>query len=131
MVGDSGVEEDLRRVFHGHPQLFLYGDQVYRPLWGIMGPYVGGRSLDHAHRRFNKTLSRIRITVEQAFGDTQNLWLSNAFALGLQPGSQPVAAYYMASVLLTNCFTCLQGNNAAGSRFLLQPPTLEAYLSAI
>jgi len=131
MVRDFRVEEDLRRVCYGHPQLFLYGDQAYRRLWGIMGPYAGGQSLDHTHRRFNKTLSHVRIIVEQAFGDTQNLWLFNAFALGLRPGSQPVAAYYMASVLLTNCFTCLQGNNAAGSRFPLQPPTLEAYLSAI
>lgn len=131
MVRNSGVKEDLCWVCQGHPQIFLYGDQAYRWLWGIKGSYAGGRTLDYTHKRFNKTLSRVHIIVKQAFSDTQNLWLFNAFALGFRPGSQPVAVYYMASVLLTNCFTCLQGNSAAGSKFPVQPPTLEAYLSAI
>lgn len=131
IVRVSRVQEDVRRVCRGHPQLFLYGDQAYQRLWGIMGPYRGGQTLDHNKATFNKTLSGVRIAVEQAFGQTQNLWLSNAFSIQLRPGQQPVAAFYMVSFLLTNCFTCLQGNSAAGSHFLLPPPTLEAYLSAI
>jgi hypothetical protein len=131
IVRKSQVQEDLHQVCNGHPQLYLYGDQAYQRLWGIMGPYRGGRTLNKQQQTFNKTLSSVRIAVEQAFGQAQNLWLSNAFSIQLQPQQQPVAAFYMVSVLLTNCFTCLEGNNASGSRFLLKPPTLEAYLSAI
>lgn len=39
----------------------------------------------------------------------------------------PVAAYYLVGVLLTNCFTCLRGNQI-GDQFLLSPPLLRNYL---
>ena len=127
MVHASGLEEDLARVCRGHRQLYLFGDQAYKHLDGIFGPYSGGRSLTGDKAAFNRCLSSIRIAVEQAFGQTQNLWLSNAFGIQLRPGLQPVASYYLVSVLLTNCFTCMNGN-ASGSRFLVDPPTIEEYL---
>jgi hypothetical protein len=80
---------------------------------------------------FNKILFSVWIAVKQTFKQTQNLWLFNVFSIQLQPQQQPVAAFYIVSVLLTNCFMCLEGNNASGSQFLLKPLTLETYLSAI
>ncbi len=128
IVRHSGLERELQQICEGRRQLFLYGDQAYKHLDGIFGPYRGGRALSGPKKAFNKTLSSVRIAVEQAFGQTQNLWTYNAFDIQLRPGLQPVAAYYLVSVLLTNSYTCLHGQSAAGSRFLIRPPTLEEYL---
>jgi hypothetical protein len=38
-----------------------------------------------------------------------------------------VAAYYQVAVLLTNCYTCLYGNQI-GKKFLLKSFTLKEYL---
>jgi hypothetical protein len=69
----------------------------------------------------------VRITVENAFGQTQQLWTYTAFNKGLKAGWQPVAAYFAVAILLSNCLTCIRGNSISG-RFFLPPPTVEAYL---
>lgn len=48
-------------------------------------------------------MSSIYISFEQVFGVTQQKWISNAFKIQMKGGLQPVAAYYLVSVLLTNC----------------------------
>ena len=43
---------------------------------------------------------------------------------------QPLALYYKLGALLTNCLTCLDGNQV-GESFHCQPPILEEYLVCI
>jgi len=128
IVRDSDLERDLQQVCSDRRPLYLFGDQAYKHLNGIFSPYPGGRTLTGDKAAFNRRLSSVRIAVEQAFGQTQNLWTYNAFSTQLRPGLQPVAAYYLVSVLLTNCYTCMRGNSAAGSRFLVRPPSIKEYL---
>jgi hypothetical protein len=71
-------------------------------------------------------MARARICVENAFGNTANLWRTNQFAVQLQAGNSPVAAFYMTSILLTNIYTCLRHEKGP---FGLRPPTLEAYMA--
>lgn len=75
-------------------------------------------------------MSKMRIAVENAFGLTQNLWTKNAFKETLKIGEGPVDSFYKVAILLTNCYTCIRGNQI-GARFLCKPPTLRQYLSAI
>ena len=41
----------------------------------------------------------------------------------------PVAALYEIALLLSNCLTCLRGNQVS-ERYNIRPPTLEEYLVA-
>lgn len=53
--------------------------------------------------------------------------MANAFETQMKGRLQPVAAYYLVSVLLTNCYTCMRGN-CISSRFMTRPATLREYL---
>lgn len=52
-------------------ELYLFGDQAYGAIKGVMSPFRGGKTLVERKRRFNDRMSSIRISVEQAFGVTQ------------------------------------------------------------
>ncbi len=128
----SGCPERLREVIQGHKILYLYGDPAYRSSYGVACPWTdprGRRFLPADKQAWNRALSSVRISVEQGFGRTQCLWTYTAYAKGLRAGSSLVGAYFFVAVLLTNCHTCLRGISAAGSRFLVPPPLVEAYLS--
>ena len=58
---------------------------------------------------------------------TQKQWAYTGFELAMKVGQQPVAAYYFTGVLLTNCLTCIKGNQIS-DQFDIAPPTLEQYL---
>jgi nuclease HARBI1 len=114
-----------------HETLYIYGDPAYHHSFGVAAPFIdprGRRWLSKDKKRFNKALSSVRIAVEQSFGRTQVLWTYTAFNKGLTAGWQPVAAHFFVAVLLTNCHTCLRGSSSAGRRFLVPPPSVEAYL---
>jgi hypothetical protein len=87
----------------------------------------GRHYLPPAEKAFNRQLSSVRIAVENSFGQTQQQWTYTAFSKGLKEGWQPVAAYFAAAVLLSNCYTCIRGNSISG-RFMVTPPTVELYL---
>ena len=74
----------------------------------------------------NRRMTKARISVENAFGATANLWRTNQLAVQLQAGNSPVAAFYMTSIMLTNLYTCMKHER---SPFGLRPPTLEAYIA--
>ncbi len=129
MVQVSGVLDKLDRIFKKKlRQYYLFGDKAYIHQRHVMSPYVGWTSDNDTW--FNKRMSSARVTVEHSFGRTQNLWISNAFKQQLKMGLQPVGDLYQAAILLTNCYTCLRGNEDA-TRFQIRPPNIHQYLDVI
>lgn len=125
MLQKSGLFSRLKTLFEGKRKLFLYGDKAYIHQSHIMSPFLDYTNDRQAH--FNKRMSGARIAVENSFGLTQNLWISNAFKAQMKSGLQPVGNLYLVAVLLTNCYTCLRGNQI-GSRFAMRSPSLAKYL---
>lgn len=76
---------------------------------------------------FNKSLSTVRIAIENAFGIVQKLWTYTAFSKSLAAGKQPVGAIFAVAVLLTNCHSCLRSNQIS-ERFGVPPPLVKDYL---
>ena len=114
----------------GHETLYLYGDPSYKHSYGVMAPFKhpqGRFALEPWKQKANEQMSSARIAIEHAFGHTQVLWTYTAFGKGLRAGSSPVAAYFAAAILLTNCRTCLRGNQIS-SRFVVNPLSLKEYL---
>ena len=128
MLQRSGLTEHLRDLFRGRKQYDLFGDKAYVYQDFIICPYRGWKS--RRKNRFNTSMSRARIAVEYTFGLTQNLWISNAFKQQLKPGLQPVGDLYRVSILLTNCYTCIRGNQV-GNRFRIKPPNIYQYLGGV
>jgi hypothetical protein len=115
----------------GRKQLRLYGDPAYRSAYGIACSFLDPRSrhyLPTDKREFNRVLSSVRIAVEQAFGQTHQLWTYTAFSDSLRAGGQPIAVFFTIVVLLSNCFIYLRQTSAAGSRFDIAPLSVEQYL---
>ncbi len=131
MVELSGLAEKLRSV-NGDRRpadaLYLYGDPAYYTVYGIMGPYKNypGRPRTPTQEKFNKAMAKLRIEVEHGFVIHQNLWTWNGFHLGLKI-RQGAAVGYAVSVLLSNIWTCMRGNQTS-YRFACTPPAVEEYL---
>ena len=126
----SGCEEAARSSMGCHEVLYLYGDPAYRCSYGVMPPFThprGRRYLSREKQDFNRSLATVRIAVENAFGQTQQLWTYTAFSKGLSANKQLVAAYFAVAILLSDCHTCIRGNSIS-KRFLVTPPLVESYL---
>jgi hypothetical protein len=131
MFQRSGVIRRLRRLFTNRRQLFLYGDPAYYSSFGVIAPFkhrLGRRHLTMEQRRFNKHLSSFRISVEHAFGDTTRKWTYTTFAKQLVLAKQAVGQFFIVAVLLTNCYTCMNGSNQTSEKYGIRPPTLYEYL---
>lgn len=134
----SGLDDELRAVFRRLPNnqhLYLYGDLAYWPAFGVMGPHRdvrgGTEGLTPIQKAANLTMSTARITVEWGFGRNVNLWGINSYKRGSKIMASPVAMYYVASTLLTNLRTCMDGRNQTSDTFQLAPPSVEEYLRSI
>ena len=117
------------RQFHqpsGEPYV-LYGDPGYTLSRNILTPFRGAH-LTAEEQEFNKSMSRVRISVEWGFGKICPYFPFLDFKKNQKILLQPVGKYYLVASILINCHTCLYGS-LAGTFFGVDPPSLEAYLS--
>ena len=125
----SCLADRLCETIGERPMLYLYGDPSYKHSYGVLAPFkhLRGRFfLNSWQQKFNERLSSARIAVEHAFGHVQVRWTYTAFSKGLRAGHSPIAAYFAAAALFTNCLTCLRGNQTSQC-FVVDPPSLEEY----
>jgi len=107
---------------------YLYGDGAYHVGAHIIGPYVGATTADQ--KRFNVTMSRLRIGVEWGFGLVTRLWAGLDFKRTQKALQSPVASTYIAAVILTNCNTILRNGNPISQYYKCEMPSLEEYLNS-
>ena len=127
MLGVSGLPEKLRRLQlpNGDPYV-LYGDPAYGVTDNILAPFRGA-FLTVEEQEFNKRMSKVRVSVEWAFGKITQYFAFLDFKKNQKVLLQPIAKYYLVGTLLVNCHMCLYGSQTS-SYFELQPPSLETYL---
>ena len=125
MLRESGL---LGRIMRDFPGFCLYGDRGYdhgNP--ALQVPYNGAVVADD-ERAYNRQMSDIRQPVEWAFGKVIQNFAFVDFDKNQKLYQQPVAIFYLNAVLLTNCHSCLYGNQT--SRYFSVPtPELEDYLA--
>ena len=134
MARQSGLYQALRSIHNFHypisgENFACYGDAAYSAMlspWictGFRGAVLTQQQLD-----FNSRMSSARVSAEWAFGDIIRTFAFLDFKANLKILLQPVGMYYFVGTLLTNCRSCLYGNET--SEFFSCPtPTLEDYLA--
>ena len=130
MLQNSGLMGRLMRAgLYRGTRYCGFGDRGYprnNPWLHI--PFLG-RDLPEAHAEYNLKMSRVRQCVEWSFGKVVSLFAFVDFAKNQKLHLQPVASYWQIAALLSNCHSCLYGNQTA-MYFGLATPDLEAYLAA-
>lgn len=118
ILRDWAVDED------GH-QYFVYGDGGYTGSEYILCPSL---LTTETMRKMNQAWSRQRISVEWMFGRIVNLFTKLDAVKSHKIHRSEVGLWYLFCTLLTNCYTCMKGNQVS-RHFQCTPPTLEEYLT--
>lgn len=137
MLTWSGFDQYLQSVQQGQPlQYSFYGDSAFRGQWNCIRtrhePTVNAPPLTQRQHDENKAMKRSREGIEWSFGLLTNLWklASVRDRFKLETNEAAVMAQIRVMHLLTNCYTCIHGNNISSHHsFACQPPELEAYLT--
>ena len=127
MLGESGLLGELQRHSfspRGQP-LCVYGDPAYPISIHLQGPFKGAR-ITPLQREYNSAMSKVRTSVEWAFGDISNYFAFLDFKKNLKICLSAVGKMYLVCALLTNARTCLY-NSLTSSYLGLDPPELELY----
>jgi hypothetical protein len=106
MFGDRGY-------VHGDPSLHV-------PFQGHAGRVEPGKS-------YNEACAKIREPIEWMFGKVKGLFAFVDFKKNQKLYLQPITSYWFTAVLLTNCHSCLYGNQTS-QYFQVPTPDLENYL---
>jgi len=118
----SGLLDVLDRF----PQrLKLYCDAGYGRGTRVVRPLYARHDREAA--AINRQMSSLRISVEHSFRKPAMYFAYCDYARQMKVELQPVGAYYVVAVLLSNCHTCLYGHQVA-MRMHCEPPSLEDYL---
>lgn len=132
----SGFDQYLQNVQHGQPLTFsFYGDSAFRGHWNCVRTRhetaPNAPPLTQHQLNENKAMKRSRETIEWSFGLSSNLWAltRNPDRFTIETHPPAVMAQVRVMHLLTNCWTCINGNNiSSDTTFACRPPILEEYL---
>ena len=104
-------------------RLGIYGDPAYPLRWYLQDPFRGAQ-ITPDQNEFNKSMSKVRISVEWLFGNViENLKFSD-YRKSQKIGLSSIGKMYSVSALLTNARTCLYQNHCS-NYFDLDPSFLK------
>ena len=126
MLHESNILQKLEEKLRPPRVFALYGDPAYPLGMHILAPYRGA-VVTREQQLFNKRMSKVRVSVEWAFGKVVQYFAFLDFRKNLKVLLQPIGKYYVVGVILANCHTCLYGSTTS-SFFNLPPPDLQTYL---
>ena len=127
MLAESGLLQQLTQHSHsptGQP-LCIYGDPAYPLRVHLQAPFKGARLTDN-EEDYNKSMSKVRVSVEWVFGDTINYFAFMDFKKNLKIGLSSVGKIYITCALLHNARTCLY-HNSTTDFFGIDPPSIDNY----
>lgn len=92
----------------------------------LLKPY-STRALTEEQQIFNTRMSAVRQAVEWGFGHVIREFAFLDFKKNQKLYLQDIGAMYLTATILTNCHSCLYGNQTS-KYFGTEPPTLQEYL---
>lgn len=122
MLAQSQVLRQLQN--HGNV-LCIYGDPAYPIRQQLQCPFRGAR-LTAIEKEWNKSMSKVRVSVEWIFGDIVNYFKFLDFKKNLKIGLSAVAKMYVTCALFHNARACLHGT-ITSKFFDINPPAINDY----
>lgn len=128
ILRDSNLYAQLEEctVFENE-NFVLYGDKAYGIRELLLCPYPDRPNMPPQYQEFNLRMSGVRSAVEWGFGKVIAEFAFLDFKKNQKLLLQDIATMYMTAVILTNCHSCLYGNQTAQA-FNVNPVELEEYL---
>lgn len=105
--------------------LCIYGDPAYPIRQQLQCPFRGAR-LTAIEKEWNKSMSKVRVSVEWIFGDIVNYFKFLDFKKNLKIGLSAVAKMYVTCALFHNARACLHGT-ITSKFFDINPPAINDY----
>lgn len=129
MLRESGLYEQLENHtrFPDGSHYIIYGDQAYGIRELLLCPFPG-RGLNEEQQHYNTSMSVVRQAVEWSFGKIISQFAFLDFKKNQKLLLQDIEEMYITANILTNCHTCLYGNQTAHF-FNIEPINLEQYLN--
>lgn len=105
----------------------LYGDPAYGQSEHLCTPFAPGvdGELNEQMKKFNKSMSRCRVTVEWCLKELTSKWAFVDMTRQQKTLLSPVGTQYRVCVLLSNFHSCLNGGNQISQFFGVAPPSLD------
>ena len=129
MLTDSGLLTSLQQFCfdtNGNP-LCIYGDPAYPLRVHLQSPFKGAR-LTPNQQEFNKSMSRVRVSVEWIFNDILNYFKFLDFKKNMKVQLSAVGKMYLTCGILHNARICLY-KSITSNYFEVEPPSLEDYFA--
>ncbi|KAJ8933500.1 hypothetical protein NQ314_013965 [Rhamnusium bicolor] len=129
MFRESGFYQQLEakaRLPNGN-NFVIYGDQAYGIRELLLCPFPGHR-INEDQQNFNTSMSTLRVAVEWSFSKLVAEFAFLDFKKNQKLLLQNVEAMYKTATILTNCHSCLYGNQTS-TFFNIEPVPLEIYLN--
>ena len=114
LLHESGLLDELEAISRRHDNkvLCLYGDPAY-PLRENLQVLFSTVNITREQEAFNAAMSKVRISVEWAFGELVSFFKLNDHKNSQKVNLSSCGKGYTVSALLTNAHTCLYGNNTS------------------
>ncbi|KAE9176059.1 hypothetical protein PF004_g26202 [Phytophthora fragariae] len=129
LLEDSDLENIIGRDrrFHGYR---LYGDPAYGQTDVFASPFdkVG---VTREEIEVNRSLSKVRISVEWMFGKIIGDWAMLDFKRKMSIGNVPVGMLYEVAAIFADCVTIARHQNIISSYFDVRPPSFEKYFAGL
>ena len=114
MLERSEVIPAMRRACRRARKTYqLYGDPAYPQSAWLSSPFPTHVLPTAAEARFNRRMSSARIAVEWGFGKIKTNWAYLDFKKGMKPYQSDLQKFWPVAQILTNCHTCIYGNQTS------------------
>jgi len=125
---------DVFGQFDGSQQFCLIGDQGYVNSQFLITPFRAppGGVLSRDFQTFNRVVSRVRVSVEMAFGKLTNTFAHQTYWRKLQLYRTNPGRVCRTAAFLVNCIVCIRGRHSnIFEVFRVPPPSLAEYLQSV
>jgi hypothetical protein len=111
MISESGWIPLIRLAAMRNNKCYcVFGDAAFGISNFIQSMLKGEASIRPEGRAFNALMSRIRVNIEQAFGNQSNLFAFLAFHRSVKLGGRNALKMYKVACILMNMRCCFYGN---------------------
>lgn len=129
LVAESKINERMAEIQQGNiDQYCLYGDSAFSMMYSHVTCHYKGVNLSNRQKAFNHCMNQCRESVEHIIKEIKCKFKFINYYQDLKVFQQYISNIIFSTVLLTNCYTCLLGNQVS-EYYLLQPPKLEEYMN--